>query len=354
MVHCRLNSVQENPMPSKHVTIRKALRKSQQAEHPLSLIETLSTTHNFFSKTGFFSLNFFDNKDLGHLASASRTFYPVVKEAQEQRLLSHVIQGRQLAAQAIIEVNPSLLLVKSKAVDYSGRTIIATPFQAALGAGDKPMWEMMLKFMEPEEALRQFREWFPNGIEEAPAKLSIDYEVLANAIIGSDDGGLLAIQQFRNVITSQKEITYGAHFDLRHLLAAYQAYLNHFDALGPDWAKRDLFWKQVIGYVQRQMTAYDAQIHCSGVQSVLDNAQQFSRNLKFDNGQDFFPAGSDSGLGFDFACYSGGRHWVTARSLSMSGPVLKNYVEQKQMHLQDLESHLSKECVISRRSCVCS
>ena len=36
-----------------------------------------------------------------------------------------------------------LLLYKCEVEDYSGRKIIATPFQAALGAEDERMWGMM-------------------------------------------------------------------------------------------------------------------------------------------------------------------------------------------------------------------
>ncbi|HFD2232710.1 TPA: hypothetical protein ACF9YZ_002373 [Legionella pneumophila] len=55
-------------------------------------------------------------------------------------------------------------MIKAKAKDYSGRTILGTAFQAAIGAGDKPMWEMMLPYfagLEKGEALRQFHEQFP-------------------------------------------------------------------------------------------------------------------------------------------------------------------------------------------------
>ena len=52
------------------------------------------------------------------------------------------------------------------------------------------------------------------------------------------------------------------------------------------------------------MSTYDAQIHCSGVQKVLNDPKSFSRELKFVNEGAFFPCRSDSGLGFDFACYS--------------------------------------------------
>jgi hypothetical protein len=322
----------------------------------------------FFSK-GLES-GFFMAEELLNLSLTSKALRGAAQRDMEhlasQKLVTHVVLGEEDKAHVLIQANPKLLLIKSEGKDYSGRTIRATPFQAAIGAGDKPMWEMMQKYMDREEASRQFHEWFPNGIEEAPEKLAIDYDAIALSIIHHADQGQSAIEGFRSDITRQKEITQGVHFDLHHLLAAYQAYNNHFYALGPGWVKRDLFWNQVIGYVQRQMTAYDAQIHCSGVEPVLDNPRLFSRGLKFYKGGDFFPVLPDSGLGFDFGCFCfhGGPRAgaigfpateVGAPDLvSICSSELKNYVEQKQKHLQDLESHLSKEHVISQRSCICS
>jgi hypothetical protein len=243
-------------------------------------------------------------------------------------------------------------------VDYSGRTIIAKPFQAALGAGDKPMWEMMLPYftkLEEKEPLKQFHEWFPNGIEEVPeSEFQAHYNAIASAIITDADHGHAMIEQFRSDLC-KKEITHGKHFNLQELVAAYQAYVHHFDALGT-WDNRDLFWPKVIGYVQRQMTAYDAQVHCSGVQSVLENNDAFSRSLAFYKGGTFFPLSVDAGLGFDFGCMpaeercfgdlpGGGAAGVAAVRRLRAG--LKNYVEQKQNHLSDLESHLRQERIIS-------
>ena len=126
------------------------------------------------------------------------------------------------------------------------------------------------------------------------------YNELAQAIIHDADGGQAAIERFREAIRHQKEIRQGKIFSLQHLIAAYAAYTDNFDALGT-WHKRDLFWNQVIGYVQRQMSTYDAQVHCSGVQSVLDDPARFKRSLKFSNGGEFLPPAVNSGLGFDFA-----------------------------------------------------
>lgn len=282
--------------------------KSNQED--LSLAEQVFDRLKIYSEG--FKPSFFSNSDLAHLRLSSKTLNSVVEFDElnrrlAQKLLNYVVRGEQDKAQALIARKPELLLIRIEAIDYSGRTIIGTAFQAAIGAGDKPMWEMMLPYfesLEPGEALRQFHQQFPHGIEDTPAsELKAYYNAIALAIINDDDQGLKAIEGFRQEITSQKEITQGKHFNLQHLIAAYQAYIDNFDALA-DWYKRDKFWQKVIGYIQRQMTAYDAQIHCSGVKKVLDNESSFARQLEFSGGEKFFPLRDNSGLGLDFACFS--------------------------------------------------
>jgi hypothetical protein len=302
------------------------------------------------------SSSFFNDKEPSNLLRTSNTpNTAATQEFNQCELLKHFVLGEQDKAETLIKAHPKWLLNKYLAQDYSGRTIIATPFQAAIGAGDKPMWEMILRYLEPLEALRQFREWFPNGIEEETSAktLQVGYNAIVLEIIKGQTHGQAAISGFRDQITAQKEIRQGRHFNLNHLSAAYQAYIDNFDVLS-SWENRDLFWNQVIGYVQRQMTAYDAQIYCSGVKKVLENPVAFSRALILANDCEFFPTSISSGVGFDFGVYSchgskgfwqsqGGVPVVVAKEADG----LKIYVEQKQMELQDLESHLSKECSIT-------
>ncbi|MFI4917944.1 MAG: hypothetical protein ACHP65_00145 [Legionellales bacterium] len=293
-------------MQSRDNPIQSGAAMASGAEPPRLLIETTLATPLLFSGV---SPSFFTTKDLYNLSLTSKTFRQLASDNLAcARLLKHVILGDEGYAQDMIEANPTLLFMKTSAQDYSGRTIIATPFQGAIGAGDTSMWKMMLPHLDIREALRQFREWFPNGIETTPAAdLQAIYNEIARAIINGDAQGRLAIEEFRQIITSPKEITHGHHFNLQHLLAAYQAYIDNFYPLSPlgNWDNLDLFWKQVIGYVQRQMTAYDAQMHCSGVHSVLDTPRLFRRLLKLSGGEEFFsPLLVNSGLGFDFAVFS--------------------------------------------------
>lgn len=256
--------------------------------------------------------SFFSNQALRALAQTSQSYHQLASEELRQRaaktLLTHILKGEQNEAKVMIKTNPHLLTIRSSATDYSGRTIIATPFQAAIGAGDKPMWQMMLPYfdgLEVGEALRQFNEQFPNGIEEddTAEDLIPHYNAIARAIINDEDLGQSAIKAFREYISAQKEIHQGRHFNFQHIVAAHQAYVDNFDAL-KNWNNRDLFWQKVVGYAQRQMTTFDAQVHCSGIKSVLDNGDKFVRTLSLANGGQVFPTTDFNRLGFDFALFS--------------------------------------------------
>lgn len=251
-------------------------------------------------------LRFFDSQSLDSLSKSS--FYwneSLNNELLARKLLTHVVLGEQDHAHAMIEANPALLLIRTKVVDYSGRTIIATPFQAALGAEDTLMWQMMLDYIEPEKALRQYNQQFPEGIDVKSARELLPiYNTLAQAII--EGRGEEAIANFREFITQPDTITQGKHFNMQHLVAAMHVYADRFDDLG-SYNNQKMFWSQVIGYVQRQMPSVYAQAHCSDLKNIEENEGAFERtlDLKNNNGEPLFPLGAlDSGLGFDFGVLS--------------------------------------------------
>jgi len=320
--------------------------KKEQNTYNLSQAESVFEILKIFEDG--FKPGFFTNQDLYNLSQTSKTMHKVVSgelnQRAAQKLLTHVVLGEQDKAEAMIKANNKLLYIKTSAKDYSGRTIIATPFQAAIGAGDKPMWEMMLPYfkeLDKGEALRQFYDQLPEGIEGdvSAEELKLYYNDIASAIIKDDDNDLSAIERFRKEITSQNEITQGKHFNLQHLVAAYQAYIDNFDALATS-VKRDTFWQKIIGYVQRQMTAYDAQVHCSGIQ----NETKFSRTLSLANSGEFFPLSCDSGLGFDFVVFSrcsvgGGESRVVAALVAL---VARKLCETKTNNLDELRESLEQ------------
>ncbi len=258
---------------------------------------------------------FLTNKDVVQMLSTNKadTLEPGFKLLRESsKLLHYVVRGDEDRAKAMIEANPELLLYKSKAEDYSGRTIIGTPFQAAIGAGDALMWEMMIPYFNKLQSDRvitsaqevmkqQYEQQFSVDWKRTESKESLKayYEGLADMIAQGSDVCDQALRAFRANLTRQKEIRFGHHFDINHLTAAYQAYVDKYDDLRT-WANQKRFWVEVIGFVQSQLPANHAQAHCSGLKNVADDFASLKRGLKLYNGDSFY----DLGLGRYFAVYS--------------------------------------------------
>ncbi|MDP3268430.1 MAG: hypothetical protein Q8M40_05210 [Legionella sp.] len=294
----------------KNLKLHEGLIKKSNDTEEFSLAEEVFSRLQFHSEG--FKPNFFTSKNLAVLSLTSKTLRNFALPEQNlraaQKLLTHVILGEQIEAETMIKHNPELLLIKSRSKDYANRTIIATPFQAAIGAGDKPMWSMILPYfkdLEKTEASQQFQEQFPNEIKDeiSADKLIENYNKIALAIINDDNSYFSLMEKFRKEFTLTKVIKQGSHFNLQHLIAAYQAFINNLNNFNTQ-DKKDLFFKQIIGYVQRQLTAYDAQILCSGIKKVLDDETFFERKLDLYKGKVFFPLIDNSGLGYDFACIS--------------------------------------------------
>ncbi|STX55730.1 Uncharacterised protein [Legionella beliardensis] len=130
--------------------MKEARSSSDNTTDELALAEQVFSKLQIYSEE--FNPLFFTNEDLANLSLTSKTLNGVVSselnQREAQKLLTHVVKGEQDKAKAMIEKKPELLLIRTQTVDYSGRKIIGTAFQAAIGSGDKPMWEMMLPFFE--------------------------------------------------------------------------------------------------------------------------------------------------------------------------------------------------------------
>ncbi len=123
--------------------------------------------------------------------------------------MQHVVYGEEEQAEALIKKCPELLLYKATVFDYSGRKIIATAFQAALGAEDIFMCKMILNYMDNGEALAQFNEQLPNGLEAKynfNAETVYDFTPILNAMINNSDYLEELIAEFRVSMTANNEI----------------------------------------------------------------------------------------------------------------------------------------------------
>lgn len=311
-------------------------------------------------------LRFFDDSSLLNLSLVSKTMrYATIEEVNNraQLLVQHVVYGEEEEAEAMIKACPELLYYRVEVVDYSGRTIIATAFQAALGAEDICMCTMILKYIDKEVAFEQFNEQFPNGLEVAydfNAETVYDFTPIINAMINNSDNLEELIAELRVSMTANNEIKSGLHFNMQHLIAAYNAYVENWDALKnseTNYKNCEKFWVEIIGFIQRQMPANYAQAYCSGLKSLEDNPKNFKRTLSLSNpsnyegGVSFFPLLDASGIGFDFAIYSyyslarwlaAVRHVAVVRA-SPPSPLSRKLCETKSNGLAELRDSLEQE-----------
>lgn len=238
-------------------------------------------------------------------------------------LLLAVVQGDETKVKRI--GNSALVCsTRGVATDYSKRGIQGlTPFQAALCHGDVEMCEMIKKefFSQLNEGQaemeKQFNAVFPNGIE-AHVKMQqdnvFDFNEILQAIIHAPENEVTAaldkafdnnlplhqaLEKFRKAFTekSLSEIVFNPY----HLLKAFETYNAEFDNLG-NWDKRDLFWRQVIGFVQRYLPACMLQAFAQGICGIVEEKEPLRRSFQFKlHDESILPANAFSGLGFDWA-----------------------------------------------------
>ena len=89
---------------------------------------------------------------------------------------------------------------------------------------------------------------------------------------------------------------------LQNLIKLFNLYDDEFDNLNT-WDKRDLVWRQVIGFVQRFLPAVDAQAFAQGLYCIVGGIGKLSRSFNFSfGGGSIYPVSEGAaGLGFKFA-----------------------------------------------------
>lgn len=285
------------------------------------------------------------------------------KEKREaSALLLAVVQGDEAEVKRQLEINPRLLCsTRGEATDYSGRFIKElTPFQAALCAGDVEMCEMMKDYFAKlengqAELEKQFNDIFPNGLEvhvQIQQDNVFDFNEILQAIICAPDNEVIAaldkafdknlplhqaLEKFRKAF-AEKSLSEKV-FNPYHLLQAFRIYdaaivlkvieLSEGELSEPvlagesseahqatylecdssksliiTAAKRDLFWRQVIGYVQRYLSACILQAFVRGIGNALHKWKPDSKLIRSficTSKDSILPTQELSGLGFDYA-----------------------------------------------------
>lgn len=218
--------------------------------------------------------------------------------------------------------SPKFLMFGATVTDLVGRKIIkATVYEAALGAMDLPMLMMIVPFFNKLEdgkhiRLCQHRRQYPNG---ASGGTSYPFHRILKVISKSSDTDLqdqLELKENQSPINQElkafreyfkpKDISQGQHFDSNNLLSALQLFLSI-----EKWSilAIDLFWRQVIGYLQRVLPACDIQAFAQGFFSIFDTEAYTNssfRSFELSNGTtSVLPLEENKGLGYEWALLRG-------------------------------------------------
>ena len=299
-------------------------------------------------------------------------------------LLKHIVFGSYDAAEDMLEENPWLLLQYSHIKAPSGAIIPkTTPLQCAFKAGDYHMAVMICLFFnrlknghvlyaeeyakckkhfEDMTVLKEFLElaYIPNDdmkgtILPDPKKYDItqqedlkDLFKILESIKNSSPKEVTAALNFTiehcNPLNQALELfrrrssptaLFPMHSKYRKLIAAIFIYIVYFDELKRENIdKCDLFWRQVVGYLQRGLFAVELQALEGSAKTAIENmdapARPIVQSIKHD---------SRKGLGYEYAlrfdCPTGSKHFHEGHSTFFYQ--LKEFIIMKNLKLISLD-----------------
>ena len=268
-------------------------------------------------------------------------FQPSLREALDVRLkplLQAVVYGNPHEVENRIKVNRSLLFYSGTVEDYSGRTIEGTALRMALGAEDvsrlehkgEGMAEMIESYLVQlpngkQEIIKQKKKQFDKNYlatEEKNAQEDLEaLHQIVNAIEHAGPGHIienakqeliispeldLELKKFRKYLDIKLHhvVSTGKHFNTQILVAALDLYNKKYEIFGGyNSNKNNLFFRQVIGYIQRFLPACVAQAFCQSLYLVEESNKPLKRKLTFLNGPAYYPLDSNPllRLGYNFA-----------------------------------------------------
>ena len=236
------------------------------------------------------------------------------------QLVQLIVYGDLTKSKALLKANPSLLdrllTEKVTVIDYSRRKVKQkTAFQAALCAMDNELCAMLARYMPQEERLRQCHEIFPKGHKaysqkQTPFDFGQIVQIISDSIdadvqqalsleLPNETGLWSALEKFRVDFTegsSQETV-----FNPKHLIKAFEHYNTEFNGWSSN--QRDLFWCQVVGFVQRFLPANSAMDFAQGLHLRVEARERSKRSFNFLIGDGaIFPPSFDSfsGLGYEY------------------------------------------------------
>ncbi|OGT56084.1 MAG: hypothetical protein A3F14_00575 [Gammaproteobacteria bacterium RIFCSPHIGHO2_12_FULL_43_28] len=301
------------------------------------------------------------------------------------QLVQLIADGNKDAAKKLLDKNPRLVLQAANVVTPGGMTLKRImPYECAL-IGDPDMALMVGDYFEKIELkdnsikkedfvneCKKLREEQFKRYEQAIDNMlnvkSYDFTSLINIIKKSSAQDVTAeldhtenhqsklrtaLEAFRKVFApvelkkAPEQIEYIGFIDasLLQILKILSDEWNTLSNYGSNYDKCDLVWRQLIGFIERRLSAVERFALAQGVDDINGGAM-LARSLKYkyDNKNEFplTPIdNSHSGLGFDFAVSIYAMSCVGVlggRTGRVWAEVLKNYFEQKQQDFQKLSS----------------
>lgn len=251
---------------------------------------------------------FLDINERNALHEALSNQSSAIVEERESRIASKLLlcvaRGEQEKAERLLRKFPKWMLERGKATDYSGRVFENTsPFEYALWAGDRHMWDMMMNCIPQGDEGIEFRAELLKQYERVTQQ-GLDYHYIVE--VGPRKG-------------ERVEVVNETAFNYQPLLNAYDTYIKSFDPPESgrwDWDRRDKYWCTVVGLAQRMLPAHVLHEYCHPERSFYPNARTpdfkeptLPRSLRIYNlisGADETVAGHGeasfaAGFGLDFA-----------------------------------------------------
>lgn len=318
-----------------------------------------------------------DNDATKVLGRLSRTCHPLhqffklpLDELAARSLLTYVVQGEAEKAKKLYMKKPKFLFIESTTQEYAAgidekgnavhRVVKTSPFCAMAGCGD--IWmlqdEELLNVLAAytdesgksglELAKEALAKHFPDGFDY-PAS-TYNFKPLIDAITQDqrliqtdilDDTTELLLTKFRNDFMPAL-VTNGHFFNLNDLVKTFELYIQNEDRWHPN--QSFVFWCQVAGYLERLVTAVDAQVLSQGISNIdieRDIKRTFSLLSYREENITYFPLDSDhwDRLGISFGVLSNfGRGSGSKTVLGERGAqhALSLYVERKQRAWRNL------------------
>jgi hypothetical protein len=249
--------------------------------------------------------------ELARLARSSKhlstLFKPILNVRKEdylavKKVLYHVVRGEHDAVRTLLTNNIDLLYKRGSVTDCSGRTFESiSPFEYALWALDKHMWDTMLSCIPKNEkgnkVLAQLRAQYkafkidekaPEEKVETPQIKGVTYSLNGTPITES-------------------------HFNFKQtIIKELQAQVNAQNAPGnKNWKAIDKQWVEGVGGAQRLLPMHVVNEYCAPLAfypipnfTIYSGSSRQFFNYMTDKDDDWFTC--DSKLGIDFGIFRGG------------------------------------------------